>query len=51
MEGLFCPEHDLKAGEKDAFVAAIKSAFPELRRDRQSVAGKQVRDSSASKSR
>jgi P4 family phage/plasmid primase-like protien len=39
----FCPEHDLKAGEKDAFVAAIKSAFPELRRDRQSVAGKQVR--------
>jgi P4 family phage/plasmid primase-like protien len=39
----FCPEHDLKAGEKDAFVAALKSAFPELRKDRQSVAGKQVR--------
>ena len=39
----FCPEHDLKPGEKDAFVAALKSAFPELAKDRQCVGGKQVR--------
>ncbi len=39
----FCPEHDLKAGERDAFITALKSAFPELRKDRQSVSGKQVR--------
>jgi P4 family phage/plasmid primase-like protien len=39
----FCADHDLKAGEKDAFITALKSAFPELRKERQSVGGKQVR--------
>ena len=39
----FCLENDLTVGKVDDFVLALKSAAPELQKDRQSINGKQTR--------
>jgi len=39
----FSEEREMKAGDKDTFITALKSTLPELRKDRQTVDGTQRR--------